>query len=228
MIGSLNEKSLHATLKHGYAQPGDQIEVPINGYMIDLVRPGDPMPTLIEIQTRNFAAIKPKLLKLLPIYPVRLVHPIAIQRDLILLAGDGGEIIARRKSPKRGRLEEIFRELVFIPDLIQHPNLTIEVLLLHDAEIRRDDGQGSWRRKHQSIADRRLIAILGSRIFNGVADFCALLPAALPETFTTADLAKMAKVSPSIAGKMVYCLRQCGGITLIGKAGRSYQYRRSE
>ncbi len=50
-IGSLNEKSLHAALKAWCLQPGDQTEVPVDGYIIDIVR-GD---LLIEVQTRNFS-----------------------------------------------------------------------------------------------------------------------------------------------------------------------------
>ncbi len=34
-IGLLNEKPLHASLKEWYAQPGDQFEVPVDGFVID-------------------------------------------------------------------------------------------------------------------------------------------------------------------------------------------------
>ena len=63
-IGTLQENSLHAALKTWYAQPGDQLECKVDGYVIDLVR-GD---LLVEVQTANFSAIKRKLLKLLEIY----------------------------------------------------------------------------------------------------------------------------------------------------------------
>ena len=46
-IGELNEQPLHAALKEWYVQPGDQVEVQLDGYYIDLVR-GE---RLIEIQT---------------------------------------------------------------------------------------------------------------------------------------------------------------------------------
>jgi hypothetical protein len=65
-IGRLNEKSLHADLKQWLAQPGDQFEVAIDGFVIDIVR-GD---KLIEIQTRNFGAMKRKLTQLLDHHPV--------------------------------------------------------------------------------------------------------------------------------------------------------------
>ena len=45
----LREKPLHAGVKRWYAEDGDRIEVPIGGYVIDLVR-GD---LLIEVQTRG-------------------------------------------------------------------------------------------------------------------------------------------------------------------------------
>ena len=51
-IGLINEKPLHASLKQWYARPGDRFEVPVDGFVIDIVRDN----LLIEIQTRNFAA----------------------------------------------------------------------------------------------------------------------------------------------------------------------------
>ena len=59
-IGELRERSLHAGLKSWYALPRDRIEVPLEGYVIDLVRRG----TLIEIQTRGFGKLKRKLTRL--------------------------------------------------------------------------------------------------------------------------------------------------------------------
>jgi hypothetical protein len=59
-IGLLNEKPLHASLKQWYARPGDRFEVPVDGFVIDIVRGR----LLIEIQTRNFASTRAKLIKL--------------------------------------------------------------------------------------------------------------------------------------------------------------------
>jgi hypothetical protein len=53
-IGLLNEKPLHASLKQWYARPGDRFEVPVDGFVIDVVRDD----LLIEIQTRNFSSLK--------------------------------------------------------------------------------------------------------------------------------------------------------------------------
>ena len=56
-IGLLNEKSLHSALKHWYAKPGDRLEFPLDGYIVDILR-GD---QVIEIQTGNFSSIKHKM-----------------------------------------------------------------------------------------------------------------------------------------------------------------------
>ncbi len=37
-IGTLRESDLHAALKRHYARPSDQIEVAVDGYVIDIVR----------------------------------------------------------------------------------------------------------------------------------------------------------------------------------------------
>ncbi|MBM2850413.1 MAG: hypothetical protein HW418_3355 [Anaerolineales bacterium] len=71
-IGTLRETSLHAALKAWYAQPGDEMEASVEGYQIDLRRGAQ----LIEIQTRNFAALKRKLTQLVERHPVRLVGPL--------------------------------------------------------------------------------------------------------------------------------------------------------
>ena len=84
-IGTLNEKPLHASLKKWYAGRGDRFEVSVDGYVIDLVRDD----LLIEIQTRNFGAIKRKLVDLTTRHKVRLVYPIAQQKWIVKLAKAG-------------------------------------------------------------------------------------------------------------------------------------------
>ena len=78
-IGELRERSLHAGLKSWYALPRDRIEVPLEGYVIDLVRRG----TLIEIQTRGFGKLKRKLTRLTSTHRVRLVFPIAQRKWIV-------------------------------------------------------------------------------------------------------------------------------------------------
>jgi hypothetical protein len=224
-IGTLQEKSLHAALKAYYAQPGDQLECDLNGYVIDILRDADSSPQCLEIQTRNLAKMKPKLAALLDTYPMRVIYPIAQERHIIRIDADG-VIISRKKSPKRGTVYHLFPELVSLPTQIHHPNFSLEVLLIRDEEIWIDDGQGSWRRKHWSIHDRRLVAVERAITLTTLDDFAALLPATLPDSFDSLELAKAIKQQRSLAQKMAYCLRAMGVIEVTAKRGKALLYSR--
>jgi hypothetical protein len=217
----LRETSLHAAIKSWYAQPGDEVEVPISGYIADLVR-GD---LLIEIQTRNFSAIRSKLSRLLTENPVRLLHPIARNR-WIVYQGKHGESLARRMSPKHGRALDLFNELVYIPDLLTHPNLTIEVLLVEEEEIRQESGRWSWRRKGWKMTDRRLLGILERVCYHSLDELIAVIPASLPDEFTNRELASALACPYHTAQKITYTLREAGGLVQNGKRGNSLLYKR--
>lgn len=218
-IGTLNEKPLHASLKQWYAAPGDQVEVPLGGYFVDLVR-GD---LLIEIQTASFGSIRKKLRALTRTHRVRLVHPIAVER-WIVKQPRRGEPGSRRKSPKRGRLEDVFVELVSFPELLGDANLSLEVLLVQEEEVRRFDGRRKRRRDGWITHERRLLDVIERRVFHGPADMAALVPQDLPEPFLTSDLAAGLRCPRWLAQKMAYCLRQMGAIAPVGKQGNSIAY----
>lgn len=220
-IGTLSERSLHAALKDWYVQPGDLREACVDGYVIDLVR-GE---LLIEIQTRHCGALKRKLDRLLNDHHVRLVHPIARERQIVKIDQDG-VIVERRKSPGRGRIEHVFRELVSIPHLVMHPNFELEVLITREEEIRRDDGRGSWRRKGWSIVDRRLVEVLDRHLFQIPADFLALLPTDLPQPFTNRNLAEVLHQRLPVAQKMTYCLTRMGALQVVDKQGKAHLFSR--
>jgi hypothetical protein len=220
-IGTLREDSLHAALKAWYEQPGDQLECGVDGYVIDLVR-GD---LLIEVQTGNFSAIKRKLATLLEKHPIRLVYPIPSERWIVRISGDGTSVLGRRKSPKHGQIADVFRELVRIPILMQHPNFSLEVVLTREEVIWREDGQGSWRRGGRSIADRRLLEVVSRSVFCTPGDFRVLIPSGLPQIFTVPDLSRHTRQPSHLARKMVYCLREMGVIEVVGKRGRAPAYR---
>ena len=221
-IGVLNEKPLHAALKLQYAESNDLFEVPTDGFLIDIVR-GD---LLIEIQTRSFAAVKQKLTSLVTRHPVRLVYPIAQEKWILKLAEDGQSQSSRRKSPKRGTLEDIFEELVSLPQLLSHPNFSIEVLFIKEEEIRRYDRTRGWRRRGWVTHERRLLQIIARKLLKTPEDLCAVIPFSLAEPFTTHDLAMAMGKPRRLAQKMVYCLRQMGSITSAGKHGNTILYKR--
>lgn len=226
-IGRLNEKPLHAALKAACALPCDRFEVGVDGYVIDIVR-GD---LLVEIQTRNFTAIKTKLANLLRDHRLRLVYPIAKEKWILKLPQDDGDTGTRRKSPKRGRLEDLFWELVRIPHLMTHPNFSLEVLLVQEEEVRRYEGKvkgkRNWRKKGWVTEERRLLEIVQRHVFENPEDLGGLLPHSLEEAFTTKDIAAGLKVRRPLAQRMAYCLRHMQVIELIGKQSRANLYART-
>ncbi len=213
------ENSLHEGVKHWYAAPGDLIEEKVEGYLIDVVREEQ----LIEIQTSNFSAIKKKLAKLIRHHRVRLVHPVSQRKWIVRIDADG-ETISRRRSPRRGGVEDVFLELVYMPDLIREPNFSLEVLLIHSEEVLINDGRGSWRRRGWSIHDRRLLEVVESHVFSEPREFHRLLPDSLQPEFTTRQLSKALGLRQNIAQKMVYTLRHLEAIEVVGKKGRAHVY----
>ena len=217
----MQKSSLHLALKDWYLLHGGVAEAPVDGYEIDVLQDD----LLIEIQTRQFHAIRPKLTRLLANHRVRLAHPIAREKWIVHLPAVGDTPTARANRPRHGRLEHLFVELVRIPHLALHPNLTIEVLFTREEEIRRSDGKGSWRRQGQSIADRRLLEVLESRLLCGRDDFQRLLPDGLPQPFTNRDLAAALGIPLPLAGRMTYCLSAMSILAPDGKRGRFSLYR---
>lgn len=223
-IGLLNEKPLHAVLKEWYAQPDDRLEVPVDGYVVDIERDS----LLIEIQTRNFSAIKDKLTALAASHPLRLVYPIAQEKWILSLPKDEHSPLRRRKSPKRGRAVHLFAELRSVPRLINAPNFSLELLLIQEEEVRFYDGKRGWRRRGWIVHERRLLDVMDRRIFASAGDLCGLLPDSLDDGFDTADLAATLNIHRRLAQQMAYCLRECGALTPVGKHGNAVLYARTD
>ena len=215
----MTEQSLHEQLKEIYSEEKYPVEAAVDDYIIDVLR----QDTLIEIQTGSFSAIKEKLHNLIYEHKVRLVHPVPYLKWIIRL-NEEGEKVGRRKSPKKGRVEEVFYELVYIPSLCCHDNFELEIPLVNIEEYWIDDGKGSWRRGKWSIHDRKLLHVQSKNVFKNEHDFLQLLPTNLPRKFTSWELKKETGLTKALSQKMLYCLRKMNLLEVTGKKGRSYLY----
>jgi hypothetical protein len=220
--GGGQRPSLHTALECWYAGPEDQIEAQVGSYRVDVLRED----LLIEIQTTSLIKIRDKLRELVREHHVLLVHPIAREKWIVQLDPASGERIGRRKSPKRGRITDLFTELVHLPTLINHPNLALEVLFIQEEELRCADGQGSWRRRGVSIVGHELLDVVERRRFNSGGDFLALLPEGLEAPFTNRDLARGLNIRLRQARRMTYCLRKMRVLKTEGKRGRELLFGR--
>lgn len=206
-IGTLNEGALHAGLKRWLARPGDRFEVPVDGYVVDVVR-GD---LLIEIQTGGFAPLRRKIPDLLALgHRVRLVVPIARTRTI-------QRGTSKRRSPIAGRIEDIFDRLVSIPAVITHERFELELLEIAEIELR--------SRTRKRVDGRELVDVLERNLIRDAVDLAALLPASLPAAFSTADVARLAALPRTTAQQMLYCLHAAGALERVGKSGNAHLYR---
>jgi hypothetical protein len=219
-IGTLNEKPLHAALKTWYSEDGDRFEVPILGFVADIVRG----TTLIEIQTGSTSGLQRKLATFLRRHEVRLVLPVAARKTIVNIGPDGKEQ-ERRLSPRRAGVVDVFRQLVSLGGLLGDSNLSVDVVLVHEQETRHAR-PSRGRAKRYVVAERRLVEVMDCVSFRHPADFLGVIPATLAEGFTTADLAKAIRQPRWMAQKIAYVLRTMGVLQVIGKRGNAYLYER--
>ncbi len=157
-----------------------------------------------------------------------IVKPIIATKVLVKKAAKGGEVLTRRLSPKRGRLLDLFDEMVHFTNVFPHRGLTLEVLLV-EVEESRYPGHGRrrrWRENDHEVEDQRLVAIHGKHRLRTAADLARLVRCPLPSPFHTAHLAESLGVRRWSAQRIVYCLQRMGSLRLVGKDGntRLYQF----
>jgi hypothetical protein len=92
----MNEFSLHSEIKKVYSLPGDQFEVKLDNYIVDILRGN----LVIEVQTKNFSALKEKLQVLIEKHLVRLVYPLPEKKWITHVTKDQ-IVLNTRKSPKK-------------------------------------------------------------------------------------------------------------------------------
>ena len=220
-IGTLNEGPLHAALKEYYLRHGGQAEVSINDYVADVVRDG----TIYEIQTGSFSGLNRKLSELIQSYPVRLVYPIAQHKTIVKVADDRRTVISKRRSPKKGAMTDVLRELVYIPRLLAEKNFSLDVLLIEENELRIYDPKKVRRRGGWRIMERQMISINDSLTIRSARDLYEFFEEPLSEPFITKDIELAMGAKPSTARQMAYVLRHTDLIEMVGKAGRFVEYR---
>ena len=221
-IGELNEGSLHRALKARYATPGSATEQAVDGFVADVVI-GD---RLIEIHTGSFTPLKRKLPPLLENYRVTLVYPIARDRYIVKVPDASNERTMRRKSPKHGSVYQVFEPLASIPDLLEHPNLSLDVVLVVEDAVRVWDERARRRRGRWVTVDRRLVEVVETLHIERMADLFTLLDERLPARFTTRNLAAVMNSPRRLGQQAAFCLRRAGVTEICDKQGNALVYQR--
>ena len=145
--------------------------------------------------------------------------------------------LGRRKSPKHDSVFAVFDGLTSISTLLEHPNLTLDVVMTVEEDVRvKDPGpRGRGRRPRRRYGrgrgwtriDRRLVDVARTHRLTGMADLFALVDAGLPEPFTTFDLARAMRSPRRLGQRAAFCLREAGISEICGKVGNALLYRRA-
>jgi len=219
------ETTLHQQLKRSYAQDESQTEVVLGRYRIDAIRDGE----LIEVQCASLSAIRDKCQDLLKRHKLRVVKPVVMRTRIAKVKKKGGLVTSRRMSPKKGNILDLFDELIYFTSVFPHPNLTIEVPLIHVEQVRAPATRRRrrWRKDYQ-IQDVKLEMMEGSIELREPSDLLNLIQ--LPDNtddFNTADLAKSISCPRSTAQQIAYVLRNTGALETAGRNRSGIVYRRA-
>lgn len=220
MINTYNETHLHRTLKDLYSSSGAIQEMALEGFICDIYDAGK----IIEIQTSKLSALRAKLEKLLPMYPIQIVYPI-IENKYILTLNEDGSKRSCRKSPQHGHFYQIFRELLGIAYAIDNPNLTIRIVYIDCEVIKIDDKQGRSRYKRPRIIDKKLLKIHREAEFHGIDSLITSFMGKLPDVFISADVKKLGTGADT--SYIVSFLKKCKKISFYTKAGRYHVYKKT-
>ena len=222
-IGTLAEKLLHRTLKLYFEPNEENHEIECLGSIADIKNSDG----IIEIQTRAFDRLRPKLEKFLPECPVTVVYPIIKEKTILWLDKDSGEVSSARKSPRRGLPSDALAELSKIKSMIGHESLTVLIVFLNAEEYRSLDGWDTERKRGATKLERIPTEMIEIIELKGVEDYKLLIPEKLPNEFSAKDFNRVAKLRARRASFSLKLLLDLGLLTRRHGEGRAYVYSRT-
>lgn len=219
-IGTLGEKTVHSTLKQYLSHDLSCQEIKIGSYYADVCVDGH----IFEIQTRQFNKLRAKLDFFLPDHPVTVVYPVTNHNYLRWVTPDTGEITAPKKSTRRGNPLQVFAELYRIRPYLSHPNFSLKIILMDMEEYRMLDGYGKDKKKRATKCDKFPLSLVAEYDIETPPDYMMLLPPELPDTFTTREFAKTARIPVNLAQTTLLLLSELNIVLRTGKQGNAYLY----
>ncbi|BDC93831.1 hypothetical protein [Treponema bryantii] len=234
-FSTLNESKLHNSLKILYQEIYEgQTETEQDGFIYDIVTKNR---NIIEIQTKNLAKLLPKILKTIENgHNIKLIHPVPTTTR-IELKDEQGTIISKRKSPKKGSIYNIFRELTGLYPVITNPHFSLEVIEIEMTEertrtiepVQSKNGRRRFRRNWIKTG-KRLDTIINTTRFSKPEDYLKLLPP-LPQPFCAKDLKQALDKNPDIpkhtadAHLIMWVLSHAGLLEHSETKGRTKYYK---
>ena len=221
-IGALSEKSLHKIIKLYFEPRREMHEISYLGSVTDIKNEGG----IIEVQTRGYEKLLPRLKKFLPTDKVTVICPLAYVKYMRWLNTETGEMSERRKSPKSEGVYDALRLLFGIREVIPDNNLEIRLLFLEVDDFRSLNGCGKDKKKRSTRIERLPNKIMYDVCLHSLEDYVSLVPDSLGDSFTVADFSKAIKRTTRFTFYVLKALESIGAIYESGKIGRARAYSR--
>ena len=240
MINTLNESSLHKALKTIYSLEKETVtEEKVGQWICDIINLNT--DEVIEIQTSNVSSLKNKTAGLLSLgKKVKIVHPVIIEKT-IETYGENGNIITKRKSPKKENIYSIFRQLTGLTNLLLNTNFTLEIIEISVTEIRsKTEAPVQLKNKSRRFlrnwikTDKKLNKIFNTYQFKTKKDYISLLPSEivcnteLKKDFTVKQVQKYSAKNRTDKANitcMIWVLRKLELIEEIYREKREIHYK---
>ncbi len=237
-INTFNESALHRSLKTFYSvREKGETEVQVEKWICDIVTQKG---CIIEIQNLNIGALKEKISGLLALKKkVTVVHPV-VKIKIIETYGSDKTIISRRKSPKKGDIYSVLKELTGITPFLLDKNFTLlcpEISIVEKRLSSREPVQSKNRRrrfrKNWNKSDKELLTIGEEHRFHGKKSYISLLPEGLPPEFSSVEVREFFKAKNETnaareSGLLLWLLHKTGLTERVPHKGRAYYYRLTE
>lgn len=231
-IGTLGEKRMHAVIKNYLADRRFQeirVDAVEGSHATRFVADVFDGERIFEVQTGSFYPLRAKLdyyLKKTP-YHVTLVHPVSVVKRLSWIDPVTGEISTPRKSPRRGRIQDVAGQLFWLTPYISSGRLSLRLLLCETSEYRWKNGWGKGGKRGSVRYERIPTALLDDLTYATPEDYRAdFLPDTLPERFNAAEYARATRICGMATYGTLGFLTALGLLCEDGKSGRGKAWRR--
>jgi hypothetical protein len=209
-IGTLNERAIHAFLKHHFEPNTDSQEIKIGGFVADIVGENG----IIEIQSGSFGYLKKKLKAFLEVGHVTVVYPV-IAQNTIINTDSGRKYKSPRKKTKYNFLSQAYNIREFLADKRLH------FILVLMAVSQEKSGKGRSTIK----SDRKPEKIISEISLESISDW-HIFTDELPETFTQKEFEDITKVYGRDGWGSLQTLISVGLISQAHKEGNTKIYRK--
>lgn len=222
-IGTLGEKRLHKILKRFLEENEENHEVKVGTYFADILSGN----MITEIQTGSFRPLREKIayyLENTP-YDITVVRPLPYVKTVCMVERESGELLSRKKSPRRTRPRDILRDWYYLAEFLSNPRFALRFLLLEEDEYRMTKKKTRRWGKESELYERIPTALLDEELYEYQSDYLKFLPEDMPAEFSAAEYGKRAKLHGYAIYSALKLLEAVGLVEKGEKKGRSYIYR---